>query len=139
MRAIRWKRPNGAAAGIERCQGGGEPAGLVGAAAGIPGGPLAVLAMLSFSYGLFIIFKHLLYGDAVRGWATLITVVLFFAGVNMLSLGVVGEYVASIFAEVKHRPLYLVHRRRGQGLASGQPPAPSQGQDSAQSQTQQQD
>jgi len=40
----------------------------------------AVLAMLSFSYGLFIIFKHLLYGDAVRGWATLITVVLFFRG-----------------------------------------------------------
>jgi hypothetical protein len=69
----------------------------------------------------------------------LITVVLFFAGVNMLSLGVVGEYVASIFAEVKHRPLYLVHRRRGQGLASGQTPAPSQGQDSTQSQAQQQD
>ncbi|MGE8547680.1 MAG: glycosyltransferase family 2 protein [Alcaligenes sp.] len=76
----------------------------------------AVLAMLSFGYGLFIIFKHLLYGDAVRGWATLITVVLFFAGVNMLSLGIVGEYVARIFAEVKNRPLYLVRRRQGEGL-----------------------
>ncbi|HRL21886.1 glycosyltransferase family 2 protein [Alcaligenes sp. SDU_A2] len=78
----------------------------------------AVLAMLSFGYGLFIIFKHLLYGDAVRGWATLITVVLFFAGVNMLSLGIVGEYVARIFAEVKNRPLYLVRRRQGQGLSA---------------------
>jgi len=80
----------------------------------------AVLAMLSFGYGLFIIFKHLLYGDAVRGWATLITVVLFFAGVNMLSLGIVGEYVARIFAEVKNRPLYLVRRRQGEGLAQSQ-------------------
>ncbi|WP_240631962.1 glycosyltransferase family 2 protein [Alcaligenes faecalis] len=99
----------------------------------------AVLAMLSFSYGLFIIFKHLIYGDAVRGWTTLITVVLFFAGVNMLSLGVVGEYVASIFAEVKNRPLYLVHRRRGQGLAPDQEPAHSQDQGSIQSQARQQD
>lgn len=80
----------------------------------------AVLAMLSFGYGLFIIFKHLLYGDAVRGWATLITVVLFFAGVNMLSLGIVGEYVARIFAEVKNRPLYLVRRRQGEGLGQSQ-------------------
>lgn len=80
----------------------------------------AVLAMLSFGYGLFIIFKHLLFGDSVRGWTTLITVVLFFAGVNMLSLGIVGEYVARIFAEVKNRPLYLVRRRQGKGLDSTQ-------------------
>lgn len=101
----------------------------------------AVLAMLSFGYGLFIIFKHLLYGDAVRGWASLITVVLFFAGVNMLSLGVVGEYVASIFAEVKNRPLYLVHRRRGQGLAQTQEQIAGQNrcQPQGQGQDQQQD
>ncbi len=78
----------------------------------------AGLAMLSFGYGLFIIFKHLIFGDSVRGWTTLITVVLFFAGVNMLSLGIVGEYVARIFAEVKNRPLYLVRRRQGKGLES---------------------
>ena len=81
----------------------------------------AVLAMLSFGYGLFIIFKHLLFGDSVRGWTTLITVVLFFAGVNMLSLGIVGEYVARIFAEVKNRPLYLVRRRQGKGLEPSSP------------------
>src|SRR5690606_33840272 len=72
--------------------------------------------MLSFSYGLFIVIAHLLYGDPVRGWATLITVVLFFAGVNLISIGVLGEYVARIFDEVKNRPVYLVRKRLGQGV-----------------------
>ncbi|WP_255474969.1 glycosyltransferase family 2 protein [Pusillimonas sp. ANT_WB101] len=74
------------------------------------------LAALSFAYGLFIILKYWLYGDAVRGWSTLITVVLFFAGINLLSMGILGEYIARIFTEVKQRPIYLLRERRGKGL-----------------------
>jgi glycosyltransferase involved in cell wall biosynthesis len=75
-----------------------------------------LLSMLSFLYGLFIVITHLLYGDPVQGYTTLITVVLFFAGINLVSLGVVGEYVGRIFDEVKNRPVYLVRRQQGQGL-----------------------
>lgn len=76
------------------------------------------LSLLSFAYGLFIIITHLLYGDPVQGWTTLITVVLFFAGVQLISVGVVGEYVARIFSEVKNRPVYLLRSQAGQGLAA---------------------
>ena len=76
----------------------------------------ACIALLAFLYGIVIIVSYLLYGDAVRGWATLITVILFFAGVNLMSLGVVGEYIARIFTEVKGRPVYLLRERAGAGL-----------------------
>ncbi len=78
------------------------------------------LSLLSFSYGLYIVIKHLMYGDPVQGWTTLITVVLFFAGVQLISVGVLGEYIARIFGEVKNRPVYLVRRREGQGVGRQQ-------------------
>lgn len=74
------------------------------------------LSLLSFAYGLFIVITHWLYGDPVQGWTTLITVVLFFAGINLISLGVLGEYIARIFTEVKNRPVYLVRSSLGAGL-----------------------
>lgn len=76
------------------------------------------LSLLSFAYGLFVIVKHLLYGDPVQGWTTLIVVILFFAGVQLISVGVLGEYIARIFDEVKNRPVFLVRERIGQGLSS---------------------
>ena len=75
-----------------------------------------LLSMASFAYGLVIIISHLLWGDPVQGWTTLITVILFFAGVQLIAVGVLGEYIARIFSEVKGRPVYLVRRRRGSGL-----------------------
>ena len=75
-----------------------------------------MLSLLSFAYGLFIIVKYFMFGDPVQGWASLITVVLFFAGINLISIGVLGEYIARIFGEVKNRPLYLVRNQKGQGL-----------------------
>lgn len=76
------------------------------------------LSLLSFAYGLFVIIKHLIYGDPVQGWTTLITVILFFAGVQLISVGVLGEYIARIFDEVKRRPVYLVRERLGTGLSA---------------------
>jgi glycosyltransferase involved in cell wall biosynthesis len=77
------------------------------------------LSVLSFIYGLYIIVKHWMYGDEVQGWATLITVVLFFAGINLISVGVLGEYIARIFGEVKNRPIYIVRKQKGTGLGDG--------------------
>ncbi len=74
------------------------------------------LSLLSFVYGIVIVLTYLMFGDPVQGWATLITVILFFAGINLISLGVVGEYVARIFSEVKNRPVYLVRHRAGHGI-----------------------
>ncbi|WMD18609.1 glycosyltransferase family 2 protein [Achromobacter seleniivolatilans] len=70
-------------------------------------------AVLAMGYAAYLVGEYLLSGNQVSGWTTIVTAVLFFAGVNLISLGVVGEYVARIFDEVKGRPLYVVRRRQG--------------------------
>lgn len=72
-----------------------------------------IFALLSFAYGGFLVFDYLTNGNHVSGWTTIMTALLFFAGVNLISLGVVGEYIARIFDEVKGRPLYVVRQQRG--------------------------
>ena len=76
-----------------------------------------VTALVAFAYGVFVIGKTMLYGDAVRGYPTLIVVVLFLGGLQLMALGIIGEYLARMFIEVKQRPLYLVQ----QALAAKQP------------------
>jgi glycosyltransferase involved in cell wall biosynthesis len=81
-----------------------------------------VTALVAFGYGVFVIGKTLLYGDPVRGYPTLIVVVLFLGGLQLMALGIIGEYLARVFIDVKARPLYLVQR----SLPSAQPlPAPA--------------
>ncbi len=81
-----------------------------------------MLAFLAFGYGVELTVEYASFGNEVSGWTTLITALLFFAGVNMFSLGIVGEYIGRIFDEVKGRPLYVVRSRMGAGL-DGTPPA----------------
>ena len=69
-------------------------------------------ALVAFSYGVYIIAKTLLFGDAVRGYPTLVVVVLFLGGLQLMALGVIGEYIGRMFTEVKQRPLYLVEQLR---------------------------
>jgi polyisoprenyl-phosphate glycosyltransferase len=69
-----------------------------------------VTALVAFTYGVYVIGKTLLYGDAVRGYPTLIVVVLFLGGLQLMALGIIGEYLARMFIEVKQRPLYLVQQ-----------------------------
>lgn len=71
------------------------------------------LAALSFAYGAFLTIDHLVNGASVSGWTTIVVLLLLFAGVQLLSMGVLGEYLARIFDEVKGRPVYLVRRRLG--------------------------
>ena len=68
-------------------------------------------ALVAFAYGGFVIAKTLLYGDPVRGYPTLVAIVLFLGGLQLMALGIIGEYLARMFIEVKQRPLYLVQRR----------------------------
>lgn len=65
-------------------------------------------SLFSFSYGLFIIFKTLVFGDPVSGYPSLMTVILFLGGVQLLFIGILGEYLGRVFEEVKRRPLYVI-------------------------------
>ena len=67
-------------------------------------------ATYAFGYGVYVIGKTLLYGEPVRGYPTLLVVVLFLGGLQLMALGIIGEYLARMFIEVKARPLYLVQR-----------------------------
>lgn len=66
-------------------------------------------SIVSFTYALFVIFKTLVYGDPVQGYPTLMVVILFLGGVQLMSLGVIGEYLGRMFNETKQRPLYLIN------------------------------
>ncbi|WP_235927729.1 glycosyltransferase family 2 protein [Sandarakinorhabdus rubra] len=70
-------------------------------------------ALLAVAYLVFLIADTLINGVDVPGYASLLSVMLFFNGLMLMGLGVLGEYVARIFIEVKGRPLYLVRERIG--------------------------
>jgi glycosyltransferase involved in cell wall biosynthesis len=70
-------------------------------------------ALLALTYGAVIVARTLIFGADVPGYASLITVILFFNGLMLMGLGVQGEYIARIFQEVKGRPLYLVREQLG--------------------------
>jgi len=68
------------------------------------------VATMSLLYGAFVVWKAFIYGDSVRGYPSLMAVILFLGGVQLISVGLLGEYIGRIFNEVKARPLYLVHK-----------------------------
>jgi glycosyltransferase involved in cell wall biosynthesis len=76
------------------------------------------ISVLALASAIYFVGETMLHGTKVPGYASLIVSVTFLAGVQLLSLGVLGEYIGRIFAEVKRRPLYLVQERiGGVGLA----------------------
>jgi glycosyltransferase involved in cell wall biosynthesis len=81
-----------------------------------------VVALCALGFGLWIVGEHFLFGSDVPGWATLVCGMMFFSGVQLLSIGILGEYVGRIFDEVKQRPVYLIGSEAGRG-AMGDPAA----------------
>lgn len=71
------------------------------------------VAALAFLYTGIIVVRTIIFGIDVPGYASLLTVVLFLGGIQLISLGVLGEYIGRIYTEVKDRPLYLVQGAYG--------------------------
>ena len=82
------------------------------------------VSAFSIFMALYFIFQTVMYGVDVPGFATLVVSVMFLGGVQLLSLGVLGEYIGRIFAEVKRRPLYLVAEHIGDAKAGQTDPLP---------------
>lgn len=72
-----------------------------------------VISLISFAYMGWIIFNTLIFGDPVQGFPTLVSIILFLGGIQLIFLGVIGEYLARVFNETKRRPLYLVNEYNG--------------------------
>ncbi len=67
-----------------------------------------ITALGAFLYGLFIILDTLFFGNPVAGYPSLLVVILFLGGIQLMALGVIGEYLGRMFDETKGRPLYLI-------------------------------
>lgn len=70
------------------------------------------VALLAFSFAAFIVYKTLVFGDPVQGYPSLMVVVLFLGGTQLMAIGVIGEYLGRMFDETKGRPLYFVNRHQ---------------------------
>ncbi len=77
--------------------------------------PLSVAAVLgvvfcgvSFLMILFLVIRTLIWGDPVAGWPSMVCVILFMGGIQLLCMGIMGEYLSKTYLESKHRPIYIV-------------------------------
>ena len=78
------------------------------------------ISVLTLFYTAYFLLKTLIFGDPVRGFPTLVIVILFLGGVELFALGVIGEYLGKIYHESKRRPVYLLNdyvAPRGGGAA----------------------
>jgi glycosyltransferase involved in cell wall biosynthesis len=82
----------------------------------------ATLAAAAVAYALYILALAVFVGIAVPGYASLIIVLLFSSALNLLSLGIIGEYVGRLFVEAKRRPIYLVEGIYRNGARAEEPP-----------------
>lgn len=60
---------------------------------------------------IFIVIKKLVWGDPVSGWASTVTIILLIGGIQLMTIGILGKYIAKIFVETKRRPVYIVKER----------------------------
>lgn len=67
----------------------------------------------SFSYLIFVLIKTMVYGEVVAGYPTLVVLILFLGGVQLFSIGIIGEYIGRIFKETKFRPPYIIKEHNG--------------------------
>jgi dolichol-phosphate mannosyltransferase len=71
------------------------------------------LSTVSFLYLLYVLYLRLFGSGTVAGWASTVSIILFFNGITLMILGVMGQYIGRIYDEVRNRPLYVVKRTVG--------------------------
>ena len=74
-----------------------------------------IAAIPSFVYMLFVLYAKLFTAKAIPGWASTLSAVLLLGGLQLISLGIIGEYIGRIYDEVKNRPIFIVRRTHGFG------------------------
>ena len=79
----------------------------------------AVVSIIAFLYAMWILIKTLVWGDPVAGFPTLMVAILFLGGVQLLSLGIIGEYLGRVYNETKNRPVYFARTYNGEKVQSG--------------------
>ena len=79
------------------------------------------VALLALLFAVLIVYKTVVYGEEVAGYPTIMVTILFLGGVQLIALGVIGEYLGRIFNETKGRPLYVLraHEPAGEGRSAG--------------------
>jgi glycosyltransferase involved in cell wall biosynthesis len=81
-------------------------------------------ALFAFGYGLWVIAKTLVWGDPVAGYPSMMAVILFLGGLQLMALGLIGEYLGRLYLEAKQRPLYLIDRIAGHTMPRTEPERP---------------
>ena len=77
-----------------------------------------LISASSFIYGVWIVIKTLIFGEPVAGYPSIMLIQLFLGGVQLLAIGVLGEYVGRIYAEAKARPIYLIMEKENKHITS---------------------
>lgn len=68
-----------------------------------------ICCIFAFGGTIFIVMRKLLFGDAIQGWASTVSVMLFMGGIQLLCIGILGQYLAKTYLETKNRPVYIVN------------------------------
>lgn len=75
-----------------------------------------LMTALSFIAIIFIIVRKLLFGDPVDGWASTVCIVTFVGGIQLFCMGIMGQYIAKMYSEVKNRPRYIIQETNGEDV-----------------------
>src|SRR5690606_22557756 len=74
-----------------------------------------LFALLAMLYGLYLLIRTMIWGTDVPGYASTMVAVIFMGGIQLVVLGIIGEYLGRLYSEAKGRPLYIVESRLGFG------------------------
>lgn len=75
-----------------------------------------IMTFLSFVALIFIVFRRLMFGDPVAGWASMICITVFTAGLQLFCVGIMGQYIAKMYLEIKKRPHFIISETNGKDM-----------------------
>ena len=75
-----------------------------------------LMTLCSFLMLVFIVIRRLVFGDPVAGWASMVCMIIFIGGIQLFCLGIMGQYIAKIYMESKHRPHYIISETNRTGI-----------------------